>query len=75
MAPRTHLIDEEAAVRLLAAVVERARHDIIRPSAKPEDRVSGYQVFQTFGMALGDVDGNQDKPLGARGGKAIGKAI
>lgn len=69
---RTHLINEEAAVRLLTAVVEQARHDIVRPIARPEDRTTAYQVFQTIGMALGDVDGTPDIELGKARGNRVG---
>lgn len=67
----TKIYDDEGAYRLLEAVFQRARRDITRPIARPEDKASAYQLFQTVAMVEGEREGVPNIPYRTRGGDRI----
>lgn len=65
---KTTLIDDGAAVVLLAATVKQCRKDLVRKAVRPEHRLTAIDLFLTIG---GYEDGTRDETASNRSGAAV----
>lgn len=69
---QVHLIDERAAVELLAAVVKQARNDVVRGHVAQSHRVSAWQLFLSIAEQRNYVDRPAERDTRGAGPGATG---